>query len=73
MQGPLNYSSDLQLYDETSNKYTNETVECVMNPTDMKVPIERVGSVIKEVAKLCGKNVDRIPAATTVNQMLTAS
>jgi len=33
----------------------------------VKVPVERVGPVISEVAKLSGKTVDRVPSASTVN------
>lgn len=70
MQALLNDSPDVQLCDETSSKYNNETVMCVMNLTDMKVPVERVGPVISEVAKLCGKTVDRVPYASTVNRIV---
>ena len=37
MQGLLD-TPDIQLYDETDITYTNETVMCLMNLTDMKVP-----------------------------------
>ncbi len=55
MQSLLQDTPDIELYDETANKYTNETVMCVMNLTDMKVPSERVGGVIKESCKLVWK------------------
>lgn len=70
MQSLLNDIPEMQLYDDTAGKYTNETALCVMNLTDMKVPVERVGPVIKEVSKLCGKTVDRVPSAATVNRIV---
>ncbi|WAR10687.1 hypothetical protein MAR_035763 [Mya arenaria] len=70
LHGLLNDTKNIELYDENQNKYNNETAMCVMNLTDMKVPVERVGPVIKEVAKLCGKTVDRTPSAATVNRIV---
>lgn len=70
MQALLNDSPQLELYDASENKYTHDAVMCMMNLTDMKVPVERVGPVIKEVAKLCGKNVDRLPSASTFNRIV---
>jgi len=44
----------------------------VCDEFDMKVPVERVGPVLSEVAKLCGKTVDRVPSASTVNRIVNS-
>jgi len=59
---------ELPVYDEAEHKYTIETVQCVMILTDMKVPTKQNGNVMKEVAKLCGININRVPSASTVNR-----
>lgn len=66
----INDTTELELFDETEKKYSNETVQCIMNLTDLKVPTEKVGSVIKEVTRLCGKKVNRVPSASTVNRIV---
>ena len=70
MNDIINDNPELAVYDEAEHKYTNETVQCVMNLTDMKVPTEKVENVMKEVAKLCGKNINRVPSASTVNRIV---
>ena len=57
----------MQIYDETANNYTNDTIMCVMNLKDNKVLVERIWSLLKEVANFCGKSVDRTLSATTFN------
>lgn len=42
-----------------------------MNLIDLKVPNEKVGAVIKEVMKLCGKTPNAVPSAATVKRVLT--
>lgn len=41
-----------------------------MNLTDLKVPNEKVGAVIKEVMKLCGKTPNAVPSAATVKRVV---
>ena len=41
-----------------------------MNLTDLKVPTEKVGHVIKEVMSLCGKQPNVVPSASTVNRIV---
>jgi len=50
MNDLINDNPELAVYDEAEHKYTNETVRCVMNLTGMKVPTEKAGNVMKEVA-----------------------
>lgn len=38
LQGLIDDSSEIELFDKSSNKYTTETVMCVMNRTNLKVP-----------------------------------
>ncbi|KAH3893408.1 hypothetical protein DPMN_017555 [Dreissena polymorpha] len=61
---------ELELFDTISQTYSMATVECVMNLTDLKVPSEKVGEVIRTVALLCGKTVSRVPAPSTVNRFV---
>ena len=65
----LNDSAEIPLFDTVAQKYTTDTAECVMNLTDLKVPSEKVGEVIKAVATLCGKTINRVPAPSTVNRI----
>lgn len=51
----LEDQSEVILFDENERKYTNSTVECVMNLTDLKVPSDKVGKVIQTVGHLYGK------------------
>lgn len=41
-----------------------------MNLTDLKVPNENVGAVIKDVMKLCGKTPNAVPSAATVKRVV---
>lgn len=41
-----------------------------MNLTDLKVPNEKVGAVIKEVMNLCGKTPYAVPSAATVKRVV---
>ena len=41
-----------------------------MNLTNLKVPSEKVGNVIREVSKLCDKVPNSVPSATAVNRIV---
>lgn len=69
LQSLLEDTTDVQLYDEVETKYSDEFFQCVMNLTDLKVPSEEVGAVMKEVRKLCGKTPN-VPSASTVNRVV---
>lgn len=43
---------------------------CVMNLTNLKVPSEKVGNVIREVSKLCGKFPNSVPSVTAVSKIV---
>ncbi|XP_062613591.1 uncharacterized protein LOC134275330 [Saccostrea cucullata] len=58
------------LYDESKREYTKDAVKCIMNLTDLKVPSQKVGPVIKEVAELCGKVPNQLPSRTTVDSVV---
>lgn len=58
------------LFNEDKKKYSDETFPCKMNLTDLKVPNENVGAVIKEVMKLCGKTPNAVPSAATVKRVV---
>ncbi|KAJ8303721.1 hypothetical protein KUTeg_018644 [Tegillarca granosa] len=44
----------------TKKTYKPEFVECVKNLTSFKVATQQVGSVVTEVARLCGKNTKSV-------------
>lgn len=54
LQSLLDDSSEMLLYDKATNQYLTDTVMCVMNLTNNKIPSEKVGKVIEEVSHLCG-------------------
>lgn len=58
------------LFNEDKKKYSDETFQCIMNLTDLKVPNENVGAVIKDVMKLCGKTPNAVPSAATVKRVV---
>ena len=60
---------NVDLYDESAKKFTNETVECVMNLTSLGVAARNAGAVIKEVLRVVNKEANRLPARTTVDEM----
>lgn len=60
-------TESVDLFDSTTNSYSNEVVECAINLTNLKVATRNVGPVIKEVAKLCGRNVKNIPSRQAVD------
>ena len=70
LQSLLEDNAELKIFDSESQTYSNETVECVMNLTDLKVPSEKVGEVIKTVSSFCGRSVNRVPAPSTVNRIV---
>ena len=59
----------LQLYDEELNRYTTETQLCVHKLLENHVSTTRVGPVIAACLKLAGKTANRLPSATTVNNI----
>ena len=65
----LNDAPDIELNERSTQKFKTEIVQCVMNLIELKVPVEKVGEVIREVSTLCGKNVDHLPSASTVNRI----
>ncbi|XP_021339625.1 ERC protein 2-like, partial [Mizuhopecten yessoensis] len=67
LQALLKDEGELIVYNEETNVFSNELVECAMNLTDMKVAAKNVGPVIKEVASLCGKEPNRLPSRQTVD------
>ncbi|KAK3091774.1 hypothetical protein FSP39_022550 [Pinctada imbricata] len=69
LQNLLDDSKPLKLYDKDSNSYTTDAVQCVMNLTNLKVPSEKVGEVIREVLILGNKTPNAVPSATTVNRI----
>lgn len=70
LQCLINDENDLILYDEEKKTYTPEFVECVMNLTSYKVATQQVGSVVTEVARLCGKTPNQLPSRTTVDRIV---
>ena len=72
LQDLLDDNKDLILYDKTTNKYSTEAVVCVMNLTNLEVPSEKVGQVIREVLQLGGKTPNAVPSAATVNRITDA-
>ena len=62
----------VNLFDEVSNMYTPELVNCVMNLLDLVVPNGKVGRVINEVLKVGGKVPNVVPSSSTVSRMIDA-
>lgn len=59
----------LELYDETSNQFTADTIECVMNLQNNNISASKIGEVIRTVCSLCKRQPNRVPSATTVNRI----
>ncbi|CAC5376848.1 unnamed protein product [Mytilus coruscus] len=59
----------LELYDETSNQFTADTIECVMNLQNNDISASKIGEVIRTVCSLCKRQPNRVPSATTVNRI----
>ena len=72
LESLLEDKSLVNTFDEVSNRYTPELVNCVMNLNDLKVPNEKVGKVINEVLKLGGKVPNAVPSSSTVSRMIDA-
>lgn len=68
LQSLLEDTPDILLFNEDNKKYSDDTFQCIMNLTDLKVPNEKVGAVIKEVMKLCGKTPNAVPSAACLSQ-----
>ncbi|CAC5385261.1 unnamed protein product [Mytilus coruscus] len=59
----------LELYDETSNQFTADTIECVMNLQNNNISASKIREVIRTVCSLCKRQPNRVPSATTVNRI----
>lgn len=70
LQSLLEGTPDILLFKEDNKKYSDETFQCIMNLTDLNVPNEKVGAVIKEVMTLCGKTPNDVPSAATVKRFV---
>lgn len=70
VQSLLEDTPDILLFNEDNKKYSDDTFQCIMNLTDLKVPNEKVGAVIKEVMKLCGKTPNAVPSVATVKRVV---
>lgn len=70
LQSLLEDTPDILLFNEDNKKYSDDTFQCIMNLTDLKVPNEKVGAVIKEVMKLCGKTPNAVPSVATVKRVV---
>ena len=70
LQSLISDNSELLLFDETTDKFTPQTRECVMNLTNLSVATKNVPGVIREVSKLCGKEPNRLPARQTVDDIV---
>lgn len=70
LQSLLEDTPDILLFNEDNKKYSDDTFQCIMNLTDLKVPNEKVGAVIKEVMKLCDKTPNAVPSAATVKRVV---
>ena len=70
LQSLISDNSELLLFDETTDKFTPPTRECVMNLTNLSVATKNVPGVIREVSKLCGKEPNRLPARQTVDDIV---
>ncbi|CAC5383514.1 unnamed protein product [Mytilus coruscus] len=52
LESLLQDTPELILYDEDLKKFNTKTIECVINPSDLKVPIEKIYPVIKQVTDI---------------------
>lgn len=52
----------LELYDEAANKFTNETVECVINLQNFNVSASNIGPVIRTICSLCKREPNKVPS-----------
>lgn len=70
-QEVLNEHQDntIHLFDEITQKYKPEVQTCVHSLLNNYVTTTRVGPVIETCLKLVGKIPDRLPSATTINNM----
>ncbi|CAC5405965.1 unnamed protein product [Mytilus coruscus] len=59
----------IELYDATSNQFTADTIECVMNLQNNNISASKIGEVIRTVCSLCKRQPNRVPSATTVNRI----
>jgi len=59
----------LELFDETSNRFTNDTLQCVMNLQNFNVSASNIGPVIENVCLLCKRKPNKVPSYTTVNRI----
>ncbi|CAC5403237.1 unnamed protein product [Mytilus coruscus] len=50
----------LELYDETSNQFTADTIECVMNLQNNNISASKIGEVIRTVCSLCKRQPNRV-------------
>jgi len=62
-------NNTIHLFDEITQKYKPEVQTCVHSLLDNHVSTTRVGPVIEACLKLVGKIPDRLPSATTINNM----
>ncbi|XP_076075718.1 uncharacterized protein LOC143046441 [Mytilus galloprovincialis] len=44
--------------------------KCVINLSDLKVPIEKISPVIKQIADICGKIPNNLPSTRTIERMI---
>jgi len=61
-------NESIELFDYTSNRYTADTLQCVMNLQNFNVSAANVGPVIQQVC-LCKRQPNRLPSYTTVNRI----
>lgn len=62
-------NESIELFDYTSNRYTADTLQCVMNLQNFNVSAANVGPVIQQVCLLCKRQPNRLPSYTTVNRI----
>lgn len=69
LQTLLTDNAPLKTYDESSNVYTSDLTQSVMNLLDCNVAVHNVGRVIKTVSHLCGRVPNKLPSRQTVDRI----
>ena len=58
-------NEQLELYDNLENRYTNDTIECVMNLLNFNIAAANIGHVIEIVCSLCKRVPNQTPSYAT--------
>lgn len=58
-------NESIELFDYTSNRYTADSLQCVLNLQNLNVSAANIGPVIQQVCLLCKRQPNRLPSYAT--------